>query len=564
MKKFLSLLIAVIMVISVFPATCGVAGEIPTDDTVIYTVNGATANGGRRLDVSIDMSNNKNGLWGSVFYLKYNKEALKLIESSVANGNLWDPSESYCDISIISDDNSYEWARGAVYFGFSSDSMNNAVTTESGTVATLSFDILDGELDAGIEYLIWNKDGNNHATVTDGVIKPAGYEVQYNIDTSYEPVVYTVKGQRSENGLYLDVSVDMSNNTDGLWGAVFYMKYNSDAILPVESSFAAGDVWESENTTCDISLIGDDNYYEWAKNTVYFGFSSNSSYNGTSKESGTVATLRFRVIDDSLDSGIEYLIWNGDKNNHAAVFDGVIVPLGYEVEYDIDMSYFSDGPVTYSVQGKRTNGGKYLDVTIDMSGNRYGLWGSVFYLKYNTDALLPVESSLTAGDVWDPASSTCDVSLIGNDNEYEWAKNTVYVGFLSDSTSNGTTVEKGTVATLRFEVLDDTVDDGIEYLIWNGDKGNHTSVIDGVLEAIDYTVTYSIDMSYSEPDYTIGDITGDTVINSQDIFRMKLFVNTIVEPTAEERLAADINGDGLINSRDVFMLCYRVLIGEWS
>ena len=73
-----------------------------------------------------------------------------------------------------------------------------------------------------------------------------------------------------------------------------------------------------------------------------------------------------------------------------------------------------------------------------------------------------------------------------------------------------------------------------------------------------------IDETYSpEPLYTAGDINNDGSINVQDIFRMKLMIKTLIEPTELERLAADINGDGLVNAADTFKLTYRVLNGQW-
>ncbi|MBQ8474056.1 MAG: DUF4091 domain-containing protein [Clostridia bacterium] len=66
------------------------------------------------------------------------------------------------------------------------------------------------------------------------------------------------------------------------------------------------------------------------------------------------------------------------------------------------------------------------------------------------------------------------------------------------------------------------------------------------------------------PEFVVGDINNDDKINVQDIFRMKLFIKTLVEPTEAERLSADITGDGLINAADTFKLSYRVLNGEWA
>ncbi|MBQ8475116.1 MAG: DUF4091 domain-containing protein [Clostridia bacterium] len=77
------------------------------------------------------------------------------------------------------------------------------------------------------------------------------------------------------------------------------------------------------------------------------------------------------------------------------------------------------------------------------------------------------------------------------------------------------------------------------------------------------SVCGTVDENY-QPPYTVGDINNDGNINVQDIFRMKLIIKTLVEPTETERAAADITGDGLVNAADTFKLSYRVLNGEWA
>ncbi|MBQ8474605.1 MAG: dockerin type I repeat-containing protein [Clostridia bacterium] len=82
--------------------------------------------------------------------------------------------------------------------------------------------------------------------------------------------------------------------------------------------------------------------------------------------------------------------------------------------------------------------------------------------------------------------------------------------------------------------------------------------------SIDYIHVKEGETKQPAPEYTIGDINNDGNINVQDIFRMKLIIKTLIEPTETERAAADITGDGLVNAADTFKLSYRVLNGNWA
>ena len=75
-------------------------------------------------------------------------------------------------------------------------------------------------------------------------------------------------------------------------------------------------------------------------------------------------------------------------------------------------------------------------------------------------------------------------------------------------------------------------------------------------EAVAYTVKYI--------PCELGDITQDGLVNTRDIFKLKLFIKTIDKPNEAETLAADINGDGLINAEDAFRFSIRILRGEWN
>lgn len=67
----------------------------------------------------------------------------------------------------------------------------------------------------------------------------------------------------------------------------------------------------------------------------------------------------------------------------------------------------------------------------------------------------------------------------------------------------------------------------------------------------------------ADPTFIMGDIDGDNSVTVKDVFKLKLFINTIETPTESERAAADSDKNGLINAKDVFNFSYRILYGTW-
>ena len=53
-----------------------------------------------------------------------------------------------------------------------------------------------------------------------------------------------------------------------------------------------------------------------------------------------------------------------------------------------------------------------------------------------------------------------------------------------------------------------------------------------------------------EPQYTLGDLTGDGNVNAMDVNIAKRILSGSVTPTAAQKLAGDINGDGQFNGKD--------------
>ncbi|MBQ8475314.1 MAG: leucine-rich repeat protein [Clostridia bacterium] len=180
--------------------------------------------------------------------------------------------------------------------------------------------------------------------------------------------------------------------------------------------------------------------------------------------------------------------------------------------------------------------------------NNPGIWSVTVDMSFNSDALELAE--VINGDVF-TATEYVESPVRNGEHRYYAAL---------DSIENR--YDNGRLATYVFNIKDTSLEYGISLSV---DEENVFDC-DAVNKAL--TVVDLVDDGYEgevvPPEVSVGDINGDGSINTQDVFRMKLFIKTIVEPTEAERLAADINGDGLINSADTFALSYRILRGEWA
>ncbi len=65
------------------------------------------------------------------------------------------------------------------------------------------------------------------------------------------------------------------------------------------------------------------------------------------------------------------------------------------------------------------------------------------------------------------------------------------------------------------------------------------------------------------PYFVAGDITGDGLVNSVDMFRIKLYIKLGISLSNQEEYAADTNGDHKINAVDSFEMRYRLTKGKW-
>ena len=65
------------------------------------------------------------------------------------------------------------------------------------------------------------------------------------------------------------------------------------------------------------------------------------------------------------------------------------------------------------------------------------------------------------------------------------------------------------------------------------------------------------------PYFVVGDITNDGLINSVDLFKMKLYIKRAIEQSPQEEYASDVNGDHKINAVDAFEMRYRLTKGQW-
>ncbi|MEM7535472.1 MAG: trypsin-like serine protease [Chloroflexota bacterium] len=62
---------------------------------------------------------------------------------------------------------------------------------------------------------------------------------------------------------------------------------------------------------------------------------------------------------------------------------------------------------------------------------------------------------------------------------------------------------------------------------------------------------------------SLGDVSGDGVVNAQDAVTILLFAIGFNQPTVLEMDASDVNGDGKLNSADVVLTLYYAAHGQW-
>jgi len=142
----------------------------------------------------------------------------------------------------------------------------------------------------------------------------------------------------------------------------------------------------------------------------------------------------------------------------------------------------------------------------------------------------------------------------------DWQYVTFYLG--------GGSGWSGNINMLRLDVFNDVVSAGdtmhVASVTLCKSADEASKVRKGILPAGAFTdfKGYLESLKLS-PQFTVGDITADGLINSVDFFRMKLYIKRGIGLTDAERYAADVNGDGLINAVDSLEIRYRLAKGNW-
>ena len=185
----------------------------------------------------------------------------------------------------------------------------------------------------------------------------------YTAADDTESVLYTIKGTFRDGGKYLDIAIEMENNTHGLWAAVLFLDYNEALLSPVGKSIKNGDVWEWAMATIDLAVI-EEHPHEWLNNTIYMSYTGNDIVNATNVESGTLCTLTFEVINhhstcesnDVSDFGFalktmcENKEWKHEPNNHGRIDPSTVEFVAVPFEYVVDVPNHLDVEVTPGVE----------------------------------------------------------------------------------------------------------------------------------------------------------------------------------------------------------------------
>ncbi len=156
MKKIFAVLVVAVMLLSGIMAIPASAVE-----GTVYTLD-AQVNGDK-VDVTVTVSDNDEGVGALVAFLTFNKNAVAIDESSIKaagvmdNTFAWDYTKHTIDVSKYTVDNEY---KDYLYVSYLNQNGNN---TNNGTLFTVSFNILDKT--ENFDFKLELKDGsvNNHA-----------------------------------------------------------------------------------------------------------------------------------------------------------------------------------------------------------------------------------------------------------------------------------------------------------------------------------------------------------------------------------------------------------------
>ncbi|MBI65616.1 MAG: hypothetical protein CMG64_04935 [Candidatus Marinimicrobia bacterium] len=75
----------------------------------------------------------------------------------------------------------------------------------------------------------------------------------------------------------------------------------------------------------------------------------------------------------------------------------------------------------------------------------------------------------------------------------------------------------------------------------------------------DFTSQFLYEIVCSSPDYNLGDVNSDSVINILDVILLVNFIIEVNSPTENQFLASDLNGDNVLNVLDVINLVNSIL-----
>ena len=196
----------------------------------------------------------------------------------------------------------------------------------------------------------------------------------------------------------------------------------------------------------------------------------------------------------------------------------------------VQLPVFGSSTPTLSVSNVTARPGRIFEVEINISNNP-GIAFLGFDINYDSNAMNLI--GVECGDVFPPSAFSP-----GSTNSTPYSA-LMYSYF--DNSSNGR------VLTLTFKLTDKALP--IEYDITLSNIEAYTITDDHIIfDSVHGTIQNFI----IEPDFTIGDVTGDSIVNGKDLLRLaKYLAGWNVEIN---EYAADVTGDAKVSSTDLLHL----------
>ena len=410
MKKFISLILSVLLAYSFMPLACAVDAQ-PT-----VSVQSASAAPGGQISVQVVMANNP-GLVTLLLRVEYDSSVLTL--QSVTDGGLFGEGNAYFGNDTTADPYVLMWE----------DGLATENHTANGTLATLTFSVAENAQPGDTEISV-TADSDSTLNVD---LKHVQLNAQNGIVTitdtvPHENAVVSVDSVMAVTGTQIEVPIRMQNNP-GLAAMRLFVFYDTSVLTLTHAE--------------DGGLFGEGNAYfgNDTSEMPYVLMWEDALSQSNHSSDGILAVLTFTISEDTAEGLTEITL----ALDEGSTFDSDLNTVGFELQngsVTVENEEEPQGIPTITVGDVVGKAGETVQVPITIQDNP-GLIATQISISYDSDIL-----SLVAAE---------DGGLFGDGNAY-FGNNVSampYTLLWEDALLEINHTGNGTLAVLTFRIADD-------------------------------------------------------------------------------------------------------------